>query len=68
MKSELVVSEGTSRWVWLSNCSMDGLLMRTEILIAAVKDYDQVTEDFNEIPLTDSQHGHKISSPRKKKA
>jgi len=45
--------------IWVVECSMCSLGMNAEIFRTPTKDYDQVTEDFDKIPLTDSQKGTK---------
>lgn len=44
---------------WIAECSMCSMAMTVDIFRSPVKTYDQVTEDFNKIPLTDSQRGSK---------
>ena len=48
-----------SERTFVVECSMCSLAMNAEIWSKPEKDYDQVTEDFNKIPLTDSQRGVK---------
>jgi len=45
--------------IWNAECSMCWLGMRVQIYREPRKTYDEVTEDFNKIPLTDSQRGSK---------
>ena len=55
-----------SERTWTVECSMCSLAMNAEIFRKPEKDHEQVTLDFNQIPLTDSQRGH--TSRNRKKA
>ena len=44
-----------SEVTWIVECSMCSLLMYVEIRKKPEKDYEQVTLDFNKIPLTDKK-------------
>ena len=51
---------------WIVNCTMCSLGMKVAILRESAKTYEQVTLDFDKIPLTDSQKGRRKILHKKK--
>jgi len=49
----MAATKGDDDWILL--CTMCSLGMKVQILQEPKKDYNQVTEDFNKIPLTDKK-------------
>lgn len=59
MKLTKAANPNTKGNGWIAECSMCSMAMTCDIFRSPAKTYDQVTEDFNKIPLTDSQKGTK---------
>jgi hypothetical protein len=61
----MAATKGDDDWILL--CTMCSLGMKVVILRESAKTYEQVTLDFDKIPLTDSQKGTKRKILHKKK-
>jgi len=51
---------------WIVDCSMCSMGLKVEVVRSITKTYYQVIEDFNKIPLTESQRGTKKLKPKPK--